>query len=364
MEEKRSSLEVGTFTFGLCNTIIIFVLSCALWFLAGLKIEAVTPGMFGAFLFWGILCIVFIGFNGQMWPFTKLPQPQAGILALIVTFLLDVIIVNALGSYGAVNPTFSTAAGGTGWAAIAMAVLIGFYGYGVLSNNMDHWPWKDMGIKQPYVGIIEVFAGTVITGILYFLLIYPTLANYATKITPLMPLSTVTGWFYSVIVFWLLSALIWENWPWSMAGSRSGTAIISFFGNFLAGTAVYYFFMYLLRNYLIPADAQKALGEGITAWPAQLGVIMAAVALVMLLCFQGWPTSGSLTSRIITRTIITFLAGIIIFYGYTRWFGFVLQEAAVTRDFGGNPLMFFDIFNLVLLIYTVYFASWPLSVRK
>jgi len=364
VEEKKCSFELGTFTYGISNTIIILVLSLAIWFLWGLDIETLFPGMFGAYLFWAVLCIVFLGFCGESWPFTKLPQPQAGILALLVTLILDVIIVNALSGYGSVIPTFSTAPGGTGWTAIAMIVLFGFYGYGVQSNNMDHWPWKDIGLKQPYVGIIEIFVGTFITGVLYFLLLYPTLAAYASKIQPLLPLPTVVGWFYAVVVFWLTSALLWENWPWTMFSSRAAKAMASLFGNFLGGTVVFYFFMYLLQNFLIPADAQKALGDGITLWPAQLGVCIAGVELAMLLCFQSWPTTGSLSTRLIIRTIIAFAVGILVFYIYTRWFGFVLKEAPVTKDFGGNPLMFMDLFNCVLLIYTVYFASWPLKSQK
>jgi AAT family amino acid transporter len=298
--------------------------------------------------------------------FANIRQPLAGIWAVIVYSALTAVIVLAFTFvYGAVDPTFNTAQGGTGWVATAMIVLFGFYGYGVLSNSPGHWPWKDLGIKQPVVGIIEVLLRSVITTILFMLLMYPNLSAWTQHGKPRMSLPAAVGWFYSVIVSWLTTALLWENWPWSKIRSRAWSAVFAFLGNFIGGTAIYYIFLSLLKSALIPAEAQDALKEGINLWPAQLGVVIVGLILVWGLAFQNVPRTSNMTAKIIIRTIIVYGSGILLFIGYTRWFGpAILHEPAVTGHFGGDPLNFVDLFNLILLIYIVYFHSWPLKLKQ
>jgi len=77
-----------------------------------------------------------------------------------------------------------------------MVVLFGFYAYGVLATSMAHWPWKNLGLQQPAVGVIEFFVGTVITMILYMLFMYPALAPWTVPDKTLMPLPNAVGWFY------------------------------------------------------------------------------------------------------------------------------------------------------------------------
>lgn len=365
---EKSGPELGVLLYGISIITIVLVISLAVWYLIGdpkVSIFKLYPQPFGAVMFWAILCVVFLGFNGEMWPFNDIRQPQAGILALIFTAVIDLIVIVFLNYvYGAMDPTFSPKAGGTGWVATGMIVLFGFYAYGVHTNSMDHWPWKDLGLKQPAVGIIEVFLGSLITLVLYLLLMYPNLAAWTTSGKALMSLPTAVGWFYSVIVCWLTTALLWENWPWSKFGSRASVAICSFIGNFLGGTAIYFIFMYLLKGYFIPHEAQKLLAGAITLWPAHLGVIIVAWILVWCLVFQNYPKSYGLIATLFLRTAIVYNLGFITFIVYTRWFGpLVLHEPAISANFGGDPLNYMDLFNLVLLIYVVYFGTWPLALR-
>lgn len=366
---KKREFVLGVWSYGISIIIIVLTISLAAWYLIGepeASIFKSYPQPFGAVMFWAILCLVFLGFNGEMWPFYNIRQPLSGVLALIITAVIDLIVIIFFNFiYGALDPTFNPKAGGTGWVATGMIVLFGFYAYGVQTNSMGHWPWKDLGLKQPAVGIIEVFLGSVITLVLYLLLMYPNLAAWTAPGKALMSLPTAVGWFYSVIVCWLTTALLWDNWPWSKFGSRASVAIYSFIGNFIGGTLIYYIFMYLLKGYFIPLEAQKVLADAVTLWPAQLGVCIVALILVWCLAFQNWPNHYGLFSNLFLRTVIVYGLGFIIFIAYTRWFGpLVLHEPAITGNFGGDPLNFFDLFNLVLLIYIVYFNTWPLAVRN
>jgi AAT family amino acid transporter len=46
-----------------------------------------------------------------------------------------------------------------------------------------------------------------------------------------------------------------------------------------------------------------------------------------------------------------------------RWFAMdVLHEAAIVPGFGGDPLTWVDLLNLILLIFVVYFGSY--GIRK
>lgn len=355
--------------YGVSIVLVTTAVSLFIWYLIGdpeISLLKLYPQPFGAFLFWGILVVVFIGFNSENWPFVNMSQPLAGVLAVVANMVITAVIALGLAyGYGSIDPTFSTLDGGTGWTAIAMIVLFGFYGYGFLSNSPGHWPWKDLGLKQPVVGIIEIFLGTVITTILYMLFMYPNLSEWTQNQNVLMALPTSVGWFYSVIVCWLTTALLWENWPWSKTPSRAWATIVAFFGNFIGGTIIYFFFQFMLKNFLVPQDGQEVLGDGINLWSAQLGVIIVSIILVWCLAFQNPPHTDRVGVKLIVRTIVVYGLGILLFLVYTRWFGTaILHEPAVTDGFGGDPLNFFDLFNLILLFYIVYFNTWPLVVRS
>lgn len=365
---KPLGLELGAVGFGIASFIIIHGVSWLVWLLFADPAVAVWkfyPQPFGVYLFWAILAIVFIGFNCGMHGFSKFQQPMGGILSTLATLALGFAIPMLLiFGYGQLDPAFSPT-NFAGHGAAGLIVLIGFYGFGVVANSMDGWPWTDAGLKQPMVGVGQMLAGFFLTVIGYLLFIYPALASWTGPDHVLMSLPTAIGWFYSVIVAWLTTALVLDLWPYSMFGSRAQRALAALFGNFILGTALYFILLALLKNFLIPADALAKIGPAITLWPAQIGVWIVNMMLFWALCCGNTPTSLSPTMNRLVRVVISWGMGIGAFVVYMKWFAVeVLHEAAIVPGFGGDPLTWVDLLNLILLIFVVYFGSYGIRRKE
>jgi amino acid transporter, AAT family len=124
-------------------------------------------------------------------------------------------------------------------------------------------------------------------------------------------------------------------------------------------------FLALLKNVLIPADALVQIGGAINLWPAQLGVWIVHVLLIWALCCGNAPTSLSPGLNRLARFVITWGLGIGAFVVYMRWFAVeILHEAAIVPGFGGDPLTWVDLLNLILLIFVVYFGSYGLRKKS
>jgi len=87
--------------------------------------------------------------------------------------------------------------------------------------------------------------------------------------------------------------------------------------------------------------------------------------LFWALCCGNGPTNlGPVMNRIV-RFIITWGAGIGAFVIYMNWFAVeVLNEAEIVSGFGGDPLTWVDLLNLILLIFVVYFDSYGLRKKE
>jgi len=323
------------------------------------------PQPFGVYLFWGILVVVFLGFNCGMSGFSRLGQPKCGLISTILTVILSFGIPALLiYGYGMMDPAFSPVKN-AGHGAAGLIVLIGFFGFGVLPTGMGGWPWSDAGLEQPLAGIAQIFVGFLLTTVGYVLLIYPNLASWTAPDRVLMSLPTSIGWYYSVIVAWLTTFLILDNWPWSAFGSRARVALASFFGNFLLGTLIYYAFLAMLKSFLIPAEALAKIAAAINLWPAQLGVWIAFWLIFWPNVAGNPPTSLDPHVNRLVRFVFTWGLGILSFLVYMHWFAVkVLHEAEIVPGFGGDPLTWVDLLNYVMLIYAVYFGFYPLTKKE
>lgn len=364
---KPFGFQLGAIGFAAACFIVIHGISFFVWRLFADPQAGVWkyyPQPFGVYLFWAILVIVFFGFNLEMHGFSKLKQPIGGIVAtsatLVLCFAIPMLLIYG---WGRLDPAFSpTKYAGHG--AAGLIVLIGFYGFGVVANSMDGWPWTDAGMKQPMVGFAQIITGFFLTVVGYVVLIYPCMASWTGPDRVVMALPTAIGWFYSVITAWLTTVLILDLWPYSTIKNRAGMALAAFFGNFVLGTVVYFFLMALLKNVLIPADALEKIGPAINLWPAQLGVWIVNILLFWALCCGNAPTYLNPAMNRVVRFIITWALGIVAFVVYMKWFAIgVLNEAAIVPGFGGDPLTWVNLLNLILLIYVVYFGFYGL-IRK
>ncbi|PUA18264.1 hypothetical protein C7W93_14715 [Glaciimonas sp. PCH181] len=345
--------------------LIVHAISLGVWRLfvdSRLAVWKYSPQPFGMYLFWGILVLVFIGFNFNMAGFSALKQPVRGCVATVLTFALAFLLPATLVyGYGALDSAFS-AVGGTGYGAVGLIVLIGFYGFGILATGMAGWPWSDSGLSPVLSGFAQLVSGCCLTGLGYFLLIYPSISTASAPHAILLPLPVAIGWFYSVIVAWLTTFLIFDNWPWSMLRRKSHMALAALVGNFLLGTALYGVHLALLRWVLIPPDAIEKIGEMFPSWPAQLGVWIAFWLIFWANVAGNWPNRFGMGTNRVIRAASCWSLGLISFVVYTRWFSAaVLHEAEIVPGFGGDPLTWVDLLNYVMLIYVVYFQFYGLS---
>ncbi|WP_109476885.1 hypothetical protein [Paraburkholderia sp. C35] len=371
-QEELSSAPAGfvlnPFAFSVAVFVVVHVISLCIWRLfvdAKLAVWKYSPQPFGMYLFWGILVLVFIGFNFGMAGFSAFRQPVRGCIATVATIALAFLLPGVLVyGYGALDPTF-TAVGGAGYGATGLIVLIGFYGFGILATGMSGWPWSDSGVKPVAGSVAQLASGCCLTGLGYFLLIYPNLTTTSSPHAPLLTLPVAIGWFYSVIVAWLTTYLIFDNWPWSMLGRKSHTALAALAGNFVLGTALYSIHLALLKWALMPSSAIEKLGTSLPVWPAQLGVWIAFWLIFWVNVAGNWPNRFSMFTNRVIRASVCWGLGLISFEIYTRWFAVsVLHEAEIVPGFGGDPLTWVDLLNFVMLIYVVYFEFYGLSRKK
>ena len=367
LEKKPPGLRLGPPMFSLMNLLIIVAASYLIWIIFADPVHSpwkTYPQPFGVVLFWSILFVVFFAFLGQLWGLGPRPQPVSGAIWILLTTVFAVIVPSVLlHGYGVMDPAFDIGKGG--YTATTMIVLIGFYTWGILGTSMGHWPWVDLGLKQPRVGIGGFLFGFVLTFLGYILLIYPSLASWTSPDKTILPLTVVIGWFYSVIVSWLTTFLILDNWPWSAFGSRAKTAFAALVGNFVVGTGIYFAFHALLRGILLPQDVQAALGPAIDIWPAHLGVCVSFWLIFWANVAGNPPTGlGPIANRLV-RLVITFSLAVATFVVYTRWFAVsVLNEKEIAAGFGGDPLTWIDLMIYVMLVYVIYLGSYGLNRKS
>lgn len=351
--------------FGLANLAVVVALALAGWYLlADPEISPWTfyPLPFNAALFWAILFVVFIGFNAEFAGFNRLAQPLRGsaIAVSAVAFGVAMTWILAAG-LGSIDPDFAPdRAGGLGYFTGALFVLFGFGTFVMAVLNWQHWPWPQLGLKQPVIGLAEIAAVAGPTLLLYFVLGLPAVT--VSDAGPLLSLDSVLGWFYSVVVSVLLTGQTLDNWPWRLAGSPARVALASTVGNLALGSAFYFAAVPLVET-LFGSATTDALGSGIAQYAAQLGVCWAFWIIFWANAFGNRPSGMGNAANYIIRTALTLGLGVLTFVLYYRFVaGHVLHEPAMAPGISGNALGFMDWMVLVTLLYVVGFES--LGLRR
>ncbi len=366
MSDPRSASAAPTWwAHGLANLIIVLILTFGGWYLLTDPSTSpldVYPLPFNAALFWALLFVVWSGFNLEFAGFTGLPQPWRGVAITAATALFAIAVTWALSSgIGHFYPDFAAARdGGTGYFAGALFVLFGFSTYVLVVINWAHWPWPDLGLRQPLVGLCEIAFLLAPTTLIWIVLGVPAVSQTVASGSAVMDVNTLLGWYYSIIVAIVLTGLAMENWPWRLAGSRGRVALASLVGNVLLGTVLYYT-LRAVSKLLIGSDTVSVLGIAINQFPSQLGVCWVAWMIVWANAFDNKPTDLGASANLVARTVITFAlaVGTFVLYYYVLA-EHLLHEPAVAGNLSGNALGFMDWFALVTLLYVVCFESYPL----
>jgi AAT family amino acid transporter len=352
-------------TFGLLNLLVVTVATLTGWYLLADPRTSpleVYPLPFNAALFWALMFVIWAGFYLQFAGFARLQQPVRGIAITVSALVFGVVVTWLLGAgLGHLNPDFAADRdGGTGYFTGALFVLFGFSTYVMSVVNWGHWPWPDLGLRQPLVGWCEIAFLILPTLALYVVLGLPTLSLNVAPGSALMDLDTLLGWYYAVVVSIILTGSLWANWPWRLAGSRGRMVVASLVGNVALGTLLFWL-LRAVSKLLLGPDNVSALGGAINQFPAQLGVCWVAWMIMWSNAFGNKPTRFSEAANLVLRAAITFGLGAVAFLAYYFVLAsLVLHEPKVVGNIAGNALGFMDWFALVTLLYVAGFGSFGL----
>ncbi|MBV9819543.1 MAG: hypothetical protein JOZ07_14515 [Solirubrobacterales bacterium] len=348
--------------FGLANLVVVCVLSLGLWYLLvdpHFHVVHDYPEPFDETLFWAIITVVFLGFNLEFHWFDRLPQPLRGVVLILVTVAVAIGLTAVFAAWGRTDPAFSAKVPmGMGYLLPALFVLFGFFTYLTAVINWDHWPWRHLGLKQPWLGIAEIGALTGPTVVLFAFFVLPNLATWAKPgHTDIIDLPTTIGVVYSIIVVAVVTGLLTENWPWRLAGPGGRTAVASLVGNIVLGIGLYFLFRAVVKAF-IGAHAAKMLAPMINQYPAELGVCWVFWMIMWSNGFYNWPTGLSVAANYAVRIVVTLALGIGTFFLYYYVLAqHVLHEPVVAGKLAGNALGWMNWMVLMTLFFVVYLGS-------
>ncbi|MFD1860799.1 hypothetical protein [Aeromicrobium camelliae] len=352
-------------TFGLLNLLVVVLASVAGWYLLADPQTSplnVYPLPFNAVLFWALMFVVWSGFNLEFSGFVRLPQPLRGMTIAASALGFGVLVTWLLAAgLGHLDPDFAASRDdGSGYFVGALFVLFGFSTYVMSAVNWGHWPWPDLGLRQPLVGWCEIAFLMLPTVALYVSLGLPTLSLAVAPDGALMDLDTLLGWYYALVVSIILTGSLWDNWPWRLAGSRGRVALASLAGNIVLGTLLFWL-MRAVSKVLLGPDNVSALGGAIQQFPAQLGVCWVVWMIIWSNAFGNKPTRLPEPANLALRTLVTFGLGAATFVAYYFVLASaVLHEPVVVGDIAGNALGFMNWMALVALLYVAGFGSFGL----
>ncbi len=355
------------YLFGIANFAIVSGLSLAFWYLLidpAISPLDIYPEPFFVILFWTILSVVFLGFNLEFFGFDKLGQPLRGFVLMGAAIALGIGITALLTlGLGSLEPSFAASReDGLGFVTAELYVLIGFFTYLTLVINWAHWPWRDLGLRQPWLGVTEILAATGITILLYAILVFPSVSAAAPG-TALLDLNTTIGWFYCVIVSAIITGLLTDNWPWRLAGPGGRMAAASLVGNFVFGTVIFFALLAVVRL-IIGAQTVAELGVVINQFPAQLGVCWVFWMVLWANAFGNKPTALGNGANYLVRIAVTFVLGLATFVLYYYVVaGAILNEPLLAGGLYGNALGWMDWMVLWILFYVVCFGSFGLPAQ-
>lgn len=321
------------FAFGVVNLLVVTALALCFWYLLvdpEWGLIPTYPEPYTALLFWGLIAIVWLGFNQEFSAFAKFKQPVKGTLILLTAIAISFLMTMTLAHlWGRIDGSFAACReGGVGYFTGALWVLFAFIVYVMSVVNWQHWPSSLTNLRQPWLGVAQIVILALPTTALYLVFGLPSLASWATPTAALLDTNTAIGVFYGIVVAVVLTGLLTDNWPWRLLATPGKTALAATVGNTVLGIALYF----ALRSFvtlLIGPENTSALGDTLSIFPAQIGVCWVFWMIFWSNCFSNKPTGHSNLVNALARIAITFVLGALTFYLY--YFHFAGPVLALSR---------------------------------
>ena len=312
-----------------------------------------TPYVGYMYTRWWLIVLIWMVYIFNYWPFKgswlyKTNPLLKGTILTFISFVVLWVLIKGffegiLGNYGLAyfNPDRLTKLPGiTEFFAIEYASLAILMFAAIASWLSPAWvvameeaPWQKL--SQPAKGFSILIATFFLSTIIYFITMHSHMGilyhpwQYFTSIAP--PYwekfaDTVSGNFHvawimcCTVTVWLVET-IWERFPFSLIKNDWGRRITAFFGIIVIAFAMHFFFYFVQELTWGPA-IRGTRRDFAPDWRwlhvGEIAVFFLVPALFLKFYCNNWPNKFSLPINVLTRTGITVVAGLVLYYFYYK----------------------------------------------
>jgi len=235
-----------------------------------------------------------------------------------------------------------------------------------------YWPF--FKIKQPKRGIIVWIIGNMITLIVWFFLFLPAGNRFATSepdavqpITFFPSYAFSLGWTQWIIVFSLITLMVFEYWPWSKLGRKQ-----PFIGMIASVSCV---LLGLLFSLIGPSFAENifdpffvAIGgippDAVTRFKGwymmsiTYAIFLTCAVVLVSLFFDNWPKKYAQWKNFLFRFIIVIIIGTLSFLAYYLFSPILFGDT--TNYWEMNPTPFLLWFLWIEILFAYVWRKWPI----
>lgn len=235
-----------------------------------------------------------------------------------------------------------------------------------------YWPF--FKIKQPKRGIIVWIIGNAITLIVWFFLFLPAGNRFATSepdavqpITFFPSYAFSLGWTQWIIVFSLLTLMVFEYWPWSKLGRKQPFIgmiasvscvllglLFSLIGPSIAENIFDPFFVAIGG---IPPDAVTRF-KGWYMMSITYAIFLTCAVVLVSLFFDNWPKKYAQWKNFLFRFIIVIIIGTLSFLAYYLFSPILFGDT--TNYWEMNPTPFLLWFLWIEILFAYVWRKWPI----
>jgi hypothetical protein len=366
---------------GFLSIIIVFIISIGTWWIffdPRWHSTKVVPwaSVIGGFGLIGVVYAIWF----ENWPYynwfrTPWKVGLVGtIINAIIIIIFTLILLPAFNSYYSAEITDNYVAWYVG-ASIFGALSGSLFSFAVLfvAGTM-YWPF--FKLKQPKRGIIVWIIGSAITTLIWFFLFFPNgnRESYATISTavkgvyapiPNYPFSL--GWTQWIIVFSLLTLMVFEYWPWSKLGRKQPfIGLIAFGSCIILGLIANYISPIIVENTVDPffvliggdppGDIQRFVG--VYVMHINYAIFLTCAVVLVALFFDNWPKKYSQWKNFLIRLVLVVVIGTVAFYAYYLLSPLLFGE---TTDYWEmNPTPFVLWFLWIEILFAYVWRKWPI----